>query len=376
MENLTDIIESAPEFFASTYAKARELFRDACTAHGASAVGYPHPLKGPEGEALAIDVALVGPPDASNLLVVISGTHGLEGPAGSGCQVAWLRLHTCADLPPDTAVLLVHMLNPWGCAWARRQTEDNVDLNRNFCDFDEILPANPLYEAVRDIVVSPLHLVRAAADPSLGDFRKANGDQALAAALFSGQYQHSDGVGFGGNKATWSSTTLRGIVGTYAMSAKRAVALDIHTGLGPFGYGTLLSAESPQSSAMRRARSYFGPGVAAVSEEASVPYEIHGNLLNWISSELPCEVTCVAIEFGTEKLEGLLELQVDDCRLQNFNDSWAALSQVIRRDLVEFFFPATTDWMQSVMLRTLQMMHLALRGMQYEVDRGTFPRRW
>jgi hypothetical protein len=358
-------MDSAPVFFASTYAEARDLFRDACVAHGASVVEYPHPLKGPEGEALAIDVARFGPADASNLLVVISGTHGVEGLAGSGCQVAWLRLHKGTDLPADTAVLLVHLLNPWGCAWARRQTEDNVDLNRNFCDFDEELPANPLYEAVHDIVVSPVHVVRAANDPALRAFRQANGDQALAAALFSGQYQHSDGVGFGGSKASWSNTTLQSILGTHAMSAKRAVVIDIHTGLGPFGYGTLLSADLPDSPAFSRARSHFGPGVVSVSEDASVPYEIHGNLLNWITATLPCEVTSIAIEFGTSQLAGLLELQVDDCRLRNFHDSWAALSQEIRCDLVEFFFPATIDWMQSVMLRTLQMIHLAIRGMQY-----------
>jgi hypothetical protein len=55
---------------------------------------------------------------------------------------------------------------------------------------------------------------------------------------------------------------------------------------------------------------------------------------------------------------------VDDCRVRNFHDAWAALSPVIRRDLIDFFFPATVDWMQSAVLRSLQMIHLALRGMQ------------
>jgi hypothetical protein len=368
MNNLIDIIDSAPAFFASTYAEARDLFREACVAHGTSVVEYPHPLKGPQGELLAIDVALLGPSEASNLFIITSGTHGLEGLAGSGCQVAWLRLCKSIELPADTAVLLVHMLNPWGCAWARRQTEDNVDLARNFCNFDEKLPVNSLYEAIHDIVVSRERVVRAADDPSLADFRGEKGVSALAAALFSGQYQHSDGVGFGGNKASWSNNTFRTIVETYALSAKRVVLLDIHTGLGPFGYGNLLSLEPPGSPALSRARSLFGPGVGSISEDPSVPYEVHGNMLNWISNKLRCEVTSVAIEFGTSNVERLLELQVDDCRLRNFHDSWAALSQVIRSDLVEFFFPATTDWLQSVMLRTLQVIHLAIRGMQYLPD--------
>ena len=256
MTHLMDVIDSAPIFFGSTYAEARELFRDACASRDIIIDEYRHPLNAPDGDMLATDIALVGPQDAANLLIVIAGTHGVEGLAGSGGQVAWLRLHERADLPPATAVLLIHMLNPWGCAWARRQTEDNVDLNRNFCDFEEALPNNPLYEAVHDIVVSPAPVVRAADDAALTEFRRTHGDTTLAAALFSGQYQHSDGVGFGGNKATWSHDTLRAIIARYAMTAKRTVVLDIHTGLGPFGYGTLLSAEAPGSDAFESNQCY------------------------------------------------------------------------------------------------------------------------
>jgi octopine/nopaline transport system ATP-binding protein len=364
MNTLMTIMDSAPTFFASGYAEARVMFREACTACGARVVEYAHPLKGPDGGLLAIDVALLGSASASKLLIVISGTHGVEGLAGSGCQVAWLRLRKEMDLPADTAVLLVHMLNPWGCAWHRRQTEDNVDLNRNFHKFDASLPINPLYEAVHSIVVNQTHVTRASADPLLLAFRQQRGDQALAAALFSGQYEHSDGVGFGGHKPSWSNITLHNIVNTYAMSAKCTVVLDIHTGLGPFGYGTLISAEPRGSAALERARSKFGLGVVSVSEDATVPYEISGNILSWMSGILHSEVTGVALEFGTFELAKLLELQVDDCRLRKFRDSWSSLGGGIRSDLVEFFFPATADWMQSAVLRALQIIHLAINGLQ------------
>jgi Protein of unknown function (DUF2817) len=366
--HLASILDSAPTFFGSTYAEARSLFQSACKALDIPVAEYPHPLKGPQGESLAVDVALCGPADASNLIIVNSGTHGVEGLAGSGCQVAWLRLHHRVDVPADTAVLLLHILNPWGCAWGRRQTEDNVDLNRNFLDFGQVLPTNPLYEAVHGIVVNPQHVLRAAEDPSLTRFRRENGDRALADALFSGQYQHSDGVGFGGFKASWSNRTLRSIVNTYAMSAERVVLLDVHTGLGPFGYGTLLSTERPGSPKLRRARSLFGPGIVSVSEDPSVPYDLHGSLLSWVSDHLKADVTSVGIEFGTSGLESLLELQVDDCRLRNFHDSWASLGREIRAELARFFFPGTSDWLQSVILRTLQMTHLAIRGMQRKGD--------
>ena len=35
-------------------------------------------------------------------------------------------------LPDDAAIVIVHVLNPYGMAWLRRVNENNVDLNRNF----------------------------------------------------------------------------------------------------------------------------------------------------------------------------------------------------------------------------------------------------
>ena len=46
---------------------------------------------GAEGEELSIDVAVLGPADARDVLLLTSGTHGAEGFCGSGCQVNLLR---------------------------------------------------------------------------------------------------------------------------------------------------------------------------------------------------------------------------------------------------------------------------------------------
>ena len=103
---------------------------------------YNHPLPGLEGETLAMDVALDGAADAQKLLIVSSACHGAEGFCGSGVQVfalhdeAW-RQHA---REAGVAVLYVHALNPYGFSHLRRVTHENVDLNRNFQDFDKPLP--------------------------------------------------------------------------------------------------------------------------------------------------------------------------------------------------------------------------------------------
>jgi hypothetical protein len=53
-------------------------------------------------------------------MLVVSGTHGVEGYYGSDCQIAWLDTLD-EKAPADTAVLLIHLLNPWSGPFAARQ---------------------------------------------------------------------------------------------------------------------------------------------------------------------------------------------------------------------------------------------------------------
>jgi hypothetical protein len=57
--------------------------------------------------------------------------QGGEGLGGAGIQTGSFRSGVARELPPDTALLAVHAINPYGFAWMRRVTEGNVDLNRN-----------------------------------------------------------------------------------------------------------------------------------------------------------------------------------------------------------------------------------------------------
>ena len=77
--------------FSATYAEARDKFLSAARAAGASLSPYVHPERGPDGGEVATDVAWIGPADAAGVLVLVSGTHGVEGHCGSGAQVDWLR---------------------------------------------------------------------------------------------------------------------------------------------------------------------------------------------------------------------------------------------------------------------------------------------
>src|SRR5215469_7640129 len=144
---------NSADSFSPDYAAARVKFREAAEAAGAALDSYPHPERGPDGGDLSTDVALIGPKTAERVLVMISATHGVEGFCGSGAQVDWLRRGEAASLPSGLAVLMIHAINPYGFAWLRRVTQENVDLNRNWVDFAGPLPENPGYDALADAAV-------------------------------------------------------------------------------------------------------------------------------------------------------------------------------------------------------------------------------
>jgi hypothetical protein len=135
----------------TTYQAARSRFIGAAGRAGAELSSFPHPLAGLEGEELAIDVAQLGDPQAPNVLLLISATHGVEGYAGSALQSWWLDERS-ARLGAGTRVVIVHGFNPVGFSWVRRVNEDNVDLNRNFVDWTEP-PANDPYREIADLLV-------------------------------------------------------------------------------------------------------------------------------------------------------------------------------------------------------------------------------
>ena len=128
----------ACQLFSMTYVEARTKFRAAATAQKAKLVSLPILQDGDDLE-LTIDIAILQG-DLPGYVVHSSGTHGIEGYAGSAIQLA--ILDTIAKTPTQNrpSLVLMHAVNPYGMAHYRRFNEQNVDLNRNAIDqFDAFL---------------------------------------------------------------------------------------------------------------------------------------------------------------------------------------------------------------------------------------------
>ena len=113
-------------YFSATYQEARAKFLDASKAADARVESFKNPSVGPGGEALYTDVAILGASDAKTVLVLGSGTHGVEGFAGSGIQTGLLRDGLATRLGPNLRVVMIHAVNPYGFAHLRRVNEDTT----------------------------------------------------------------------------------------------------------------------------------------------------------------------------------------------------------------------------------------------------------
>jgi hypothetical protein len=224
--------------FSADYQSARAKFLEEAATAGAALEAVRHPERGPDGGELFTDVAAFGVEGAERVLVLISGTHGVEGFCGSGAQVDLLRRGEIARRPENVGILMIHAVNPYGFAWLRRVTHENIDLNRNWIDFARPLPGNPGYDVLHPAICPPVWdaAAQAASAAAAGRYAEEHGALAMRAAMMGGQYSHADGLFYGGTGPSWSRATQSAILTHYLSGAAKVGIIDYHTGLGPWGF--------------------------------------------------------------------------------------------------------------------------------------------
>ncbi|MBV4477216.1 DUF2817 domain-containing protein [Pseudomonas botevensis] len=355
-----------------SYRHQRERFLATASVAGASLSSYAHPLKGPFGEPLSTDVAVLGNPLARRRLVALSGTHGVEGYYGSECQIDWLKQFTPDLLPEDVAVVMIHLINPWGTAWLRRVNEDNIDLNRNHLDFSHTLPDNRAYAALHEIYAcSQLRgPQRQRADALLDAQIAEHGWPAVMSIVEGGQHSHPDGLFYGGLEPSWSNRTLQRIVQQHLAGAETVMCFDLHTGAGEYGHPMLLTITEAPYPALAQAQSIYGPwlytlhtGAATVSE-TGVAATATGYTSQALLNALPgVRLMPFVIECGTYPGAEVHRHLRDDHWLHLHGDPLSAAGHEIKLNLLEQFYPADPDWRAMVGLRTRQIWSKGLAAL-------------
>lgn len=321
---------------------------------------YPCEGVGPNGEALITDTLWLGGEDADRVVVLIGGTHGIEGFAGSAVEIDLLQLLASgkAAIPENCALLLIHALTPWGYAWLRRCDGDGVDLNRNAVDFSKPLPENPDYERLRPALFMADAEQRQRA---FAEFSRRYGRDALEKAISGGQYRDPSGPFYGGNAPAHGRRVCEALINHYALPERRLAVIDLHTGLGAYGCGEIICDHQPESAGAAVAHAWFGDSVTlpAAGTSSSVPKL---GLLDYAWHAVMDDQSCyVTLEFGTYSTDQLFETLLRDHQLwaQPGNEvTRFAHSQLMRRH----FCPNDQAWQEMVLFRARQVVGQAIRG--------------
>lgn len=354
--------------FPVDYHSARQAFLSLAERRGAHASSHPIRSRGPRGEELAIDTAYIGPREPETLIIATSGTHGVEGFAGSAIQHRFLaeQIHDFAS-PPSMGILLIHAVNPFGFAHLRRVNENNVDLNRNFLRHPEEHVPNPDYEVLFDAINPPI-LDEEGEHQRQGrllEFAREHGPRRLQEVLTCGQYAYPRGLQFGGTDEEESNRLVRSILREQTRGARRIGWIDIHTGLGPYGVCEMISQAAPDAPAYRRGVEWYGDAVrSTVAGDSVTPY-LNGDILDGALLELEpeIEVTPFAPEFGTYDITRIFLAMRADNWLHHHGDRESPQARIIKAELLEVFRPANAKWQGLVLDRGARILEQTRDGL-------------
>jgi len=346
-------MKPSERFFSPDYSSASGRFREMVNAGGGRLETIPLDTKGPKGEELGIDIAWFGAASPRRVLLHSSGLHGVEGFAGSAIQLQLLG--DLPLLPADTALIVVHVLNPYGMAWLRRFNENNVDLNRNFVADGRYAGAPDAYSRL-DSFLNPQ-------SPPSTDFYTLRvawlilryGMPALKQAVVGGQYEYPRGLFFGGTRLEQGPERYMDFLTRRLASARRIIAIDVHTGLGKSGEDTLLVDEEHYDSLRRM----FGERVAPSTPDKSVAYRARGTLETLLPRIMPkTEVFFVTQEFGTRSPTKVLHALRQENRWHNYGGG--TLDHPTKQVLKETFAPEDEPWQRSVLKRGRELLEQGL----------------
>ena len=295
-----------------------------------------------------------------NLLILISGTHGIEAFAGSAVQRRLL------DHPMDrkkTSLLLIHGFNLYGFKNERRVNEFNMDLNRSFLlNRNRFRPDDQKYALIDDFLnpnsppilnffSQPLFLLKAALKIA------EHGMESLRVAVLKGQYTYPKGVFYGGTEPAAQELLIDQLIARYINdSYKKIFIADLHTGYGEKGKLHLLAGKTADPNSVRLAR-IFGENQVDFSDKKKF-YPVEGEMTVYlgtkISEKSQAEISGVIFEFGTmdsQKTLGSIEsLRRVVLENQNFHHpADADTSTEIKNLYREMFYPSDPLWRESVL---------------------------
>ena len=350
-------------YFSQDYFEARKLFLSLSNKHTLTI--YSLPIKNSETKNLYIDIVWVGSKKPKNLLIHTSGIHGVEGFAGSAVQCC--LLDNLPKIDNKTAVVFIHVANPYGMAHLRRFNESNVDLNRNFLINNNIFSGSP----------SGYNKLFSFLNPS--SYKKNNffilkilfktihfGYMTLKESIASGQYDHPKGIFFGGNSLEQGPLLLKKWLEQHIKGCEKITIIDVHTGIGKWKEQVLFyTGNRIEHKKIKQMEQYFNNAIIpeipeSYSSGSENGYPTKGNYYEIFTDLFPnSEINAFTQEFGTHISFKLLQAIIEENAYHNNCKKYSLMhpSKLLLRDR---FFPKSKSWRSHSLEKGVQFFNQCL----------------
>ena len=357
--------------FRTDYESTRTRLRELSAQLGTEL----HSYSVDEADGLYIDsFYLPAEENQTNLIVLTTGVHGMEGYIGSVMLDVFFA-EVYPGLNTDTTgVLVVANINPYGMKHYRRYNENNVDLNRNFIldwsSFD--LASNQEYPKVEKFL-APTGTIgnalwhEAGFYLSLGKTAITDGAGTISDALLTGQYEYPQGVYYGGTGDEVSTVFLKDVFSRCLDSRyENIIHIDIHSGYGP-RYNMVIFNSVFETMTEAESQATFGYDYIIAHDSESF-YATTGDTTDFFyrlaqQKQAEADLFSTCFEFGTigdAFFDTILSLKytVDENRNHWYPTDNATSAEIVRQNYMELYYPTETAWRE----KTIQDFLTATQG--------------
>lgn len=324
-------------------------------------------------QELFVDVVYIPAQKASErLLILSSGTHGIEGYVGNAVQEMFIERFLTSDLLENTGVLLIHGLNPYGFKYKRRVTENNVDLNRNsdtdptlyntinsgYADlYDFLNPTTPVRYGSLGNKFFVVKAIRKIIQASLPVLRQA---------VLQGQYSFPDGLYFGGNKREPHIEQLATILERFSKPYPVVMNIDLHTGYGERGKLHFFPNPISNQDLREKTESVFS-GYQIDWGDSDDFYTITGDFSGYITKLIGNKTHIpMTFEYGTmdsQKTMGSIR-SIHNMILENQGVHHGYRKdkdqRKVEKNILEMYYPSDPEWRNKIMIQTEEVFRQVL----------------
>src|SRR3989338_6733811 len=380
-EGITNLSGNELSYFSENYVESKKKFLEIAPEatrrfqHRIEVAEEPSIKDGLTIDTLVFDAAK----EKDTLLMLISGTHGIE--LGVGAAIQQMVGHEFLEKRNEnTGVVMIHALNPYGAYAGRKMNENRVDLIRAFVNDTKELKIDDSelkhIQKKSQWVFSPQRkrlpwlvesVIFSAGISSLVPLVYTYSYRKCITAIAGGQYENSKGLSFGGNNEIGiqpSVTHYKNILQEATKGYKKLVMYDFHSGLGQcysfiplIDYlitgedmevmrhifpkiGEMTSMKAPQNMRKRRMRNKIRSCINLANDiffnvqtdNRPEMYRTNGGIDEFtVKHSLADKTYCASIDFGVKNIASVIHTQVAENQVYNHGAISPGVAEKVRR---------------------------------------------